>query len=58
MAGIGREEMISVAAYYRDENRHLGWDDSLASWLSGEEEIDAILKIYKHVKNHYDRAPK
>ncbi|KXS31117.1 MAG: hypothetical protein AWT59_2770 [Candidatus Gallionella acididurans] len=58
MAGIDREEMISVATYYRDENRHPGRDDSLASWLSGEEEIDAILKNYKHVKIHYDRTPK
>ncbi len=42
--GIGREEMISVAAYYRAEHHGFADGDSLADWLAAEAEIDAMLK--------------
>ncbi len=38
-----REEMISVAAYYRAESRGFAGDDSIADWLAAEAEIDAML---------------
>jgi hypothetical protein len=49
---INRDEMISVAAYYRAEHRGFVGGDSLADWLSAEAEIDAILKNRKGIKVH------
>jgi len=49
---IDRDEMISVAAYYRAEHRGFVGGDSLADWLSAEAEIDAILKNRKGIKVH------
>ena len=49
---IDRDEMISVAAYYRAEHRGFVEGDSLADWLSAEAEIDAILKNRKGIKVH------
>jgi len=49
---IDRDEMISVAAYYRAEHRGFVGDDSLADWLSAEAEIDAIHKNSKDIKVH------
>ncbi len=40
---INREEMISVAAYYRAESRGFSGNDALADWLAAEAEIDAVL---------------
>ncbi len=48
--GAGREEMISVAAYYRAEHRGFKGDDSLADWLGAEAEIDALLKDRENYK--------
>jgi Protein of unknown function (DUF2934) len=51
--GIDREEMISVAAYFRAENRGFGGCDSLADWLAAEAEIDAMLKNHhKDIEIH------
>jgi Protein of unknown function (DUF2934) len=50
--GIDRQEMVSVAAYFRAENRGVGGGDSLADWLSAEAEIDAMLKNRKDIKAH------
>jgi hypothetical protein len=38
-----REELISVAAYFRAEHRGFGGGDSLGDWLAAEAEIDAML---------------
>jgi hypothetical protein len=38
----GREEMISVAAYFRAEHRGFGGGDALNDWLAAEAEIDAM----------------
>lgn len=50
--GIDREEMISVAAYYRAEHRGFGGGDALADWLAAEAEIDAMLNNRKDIKVH------
>jgi len=50
--GVSRNEMISVAAYYRAEHRGFGADDSLADWFSAEAIIDATLKSNKDIKVH------
>jgi hypothetical protein len=49
---MDREEMISVAAYYRAEHRGFGGGDPLADWLAAEAEIDAMLNNRKDVKIH------
>jgi len=50
--GIAREEMISVAAYFRAEQRGFGEGDSLADWLAAEAEIDAMFSNRKDIKVH------
>lgn len=47
--GINREEMISVAAYFRAENRGFVGGNSLADWLVAEAEINAMLNSSKNV---------
>ena len=47
-----REEMISVAAYFRAEHRGFGEGDSLADWLAAEAEIDAMLDNCEGIKVH------
>lgn len=49
--GMDREEMISVAAYFRAEHRGFG-GDALADWLAAEAEIDAMLDSRKGIKVH------
>jgi Protein of unknown function (DUF2934) len=49
---ISREEMISVAAYFRAEHRGFGEGDSLADWLAAEAEIDAVLNNREDIKVH------
>jgi hypothetical protein len=39
-----RREMIAIAAYYRAEKRNFQDGDPVADWLTGEKEIDALLK--------------
>jgi len=47
--GMDREKLISVAAYYRAENRDF-WDgDALTDWLICEVEIDALLNNRKNL---------
>jgi hypothetical protein len=48
--GPGREELISVAAYYLAEYRGFGGGDPLADWLSAESTIDAMHKDCKKIK--------
>lgn len=43
-SGIDRQEMISVAAYFRAANRGFAGSDALADWLAAEAEIDAMLE--------------
>ncbi len=50
--GVDREEMISVAAYYRAEHRGFAGDDSLSDWLGAEAEIDSMLRNLKDTKAH------
>ncbi len=50
--GINREQMISVAAYFRAESRGFAGDDSIADWLAAEAEIDAMLGKSKKVSVH------
>ena len=50
--GINREQMISVAAYFRAEGRGFAGDDTLADWLAAEAEIDALLSNRKNVSIH------
>jgi len=50
--GTDRDEMISVAAYFRAEHRGFGGGDSLADWLAAEAEIDAMLNSRKDIKVH------
>jgi len=47
-----REEMISVAAYFRAEHRGFGEGDPLADWLAAEAEIDAMLNNREDIKVH------
>ncbi len=47
-----REEMISVAAYYRAESRGFAGDDSIADWLAAEAEIDAMLGKSRNISIH------
>ncbi len=49
---MNREEMISVAAYFRAEHRGFGEGDSLADWLAAEAEIDAMLNNCEDIKVH------
>lgn len=49
---INRDEMVSVAAYFRAANRGFVGDDSLADWLAAEAEIDAMLINQKNVNVH------
>jgi hypothetical protein len=49
---IDREEMISVAAYFRSEHRGFEGGDSMADWLAAEAEIDAMLNNRKDIKVH------
>jgi len=46
---INRQELISVAAYYRAENRDFSEGDELADWLICEMEVDALLNKCKHL---------
>ena len=39
-----RREMVATAAYYRAEKRNFRDGDPVADWLTGEKEIDALLK--------------
>jgi Protein of unknown function (DUF2934) len=50
--GMDREEMISIAAYFRAE--HCGFDgsDPIADWLAAEAEIDAMLEGDKQFNVH------
>jgi len=50
--GIDREELISVAAYFRAKNRGFEGGDSMADWLAAEAEIDAMLINHKNVNIH------
>lgn len=50
--GLDREEMISVAAYFRAEHRGFSGNDTLADWLDAEAEINAMLNNLKDVKVH------
>lgn len=49
---IDREEMISVAAYFRAEHRGFGGGDPVEDWLAAEAEIDSILNSRKAIKAH------
>ena len=49
---IDREEMISVAAYFRAEHRGFAGGDPLDDWLAAEAEIDAMLDNSKGIKVH------
>ncbi len=49
--GLGREGMISVAAYFHAEHHGFG-GDAVADWLAAEAEIDAMLNNRKGIKVH------
>lgn len=49
---VDREEMISVAAYYRSQQHGLDDSDPFLDWLAAEEEIDAALKNRKDIHIH------
>ncbi|MGA9667141.1 MAG: DUF2934 domain-containing protein [Gallionella sp.] len=49
---MDREEMISVAAYFRAEHRGFAGGDPLDDWLAAEAEIDAMLNDDKGIKAH------
>jgi len=49
---IDREEMISVAAYFRAEHRGFEGGDPMEDWLAAEAEIDAMLNDRKDIKVH------
>lgn len=50
--GVDREEMISVAAYYRSQQHGFDDSDPFLDWLAAEEEIDAALKNRKDIEIH------
>jgi len=50
--GIDREELISVAAYFRAEHRGFEGGDPMEDWLAAEAEIDAMLNNSKDIKVH------
>lgn len=50
--GLDREEMISVAAYFRAEHRGFDGMHQMEDWLAAEEEIDEMLKDIKEVNVH------
>lgn len=47
--GMDREKLISVAAYYRAENRNFLEGDALTDWLICEVEVDALLNNRKNL---------
>ena len=47
--GVEREKLISVAAYYRAENRDFCEGDALTDWLICEVEVDALLNNRKNL---------
>lgn len=50
--GIDREELISVAAYFRAEHRGFEGGDPMEDWLAAEAEIDTMLNNSKDIKVH------
>jgi hypothetical protein len=49
-----REEMISIAAYYRAEKRGFADGDQVSDWLDAEAEIDELLG--NHGMNGFTRS--
>ncbi|KXS32790.1 MAG: hypothetical protein AWT59_1112 [Candidatus Gallionella acididurans] len=50
--GVGREEMIAVAAYFCAEHRGFGGGNLVEDWLAAEAEIDSMLNSSEGIKAH------